>query len=41
MEVFASPEWAVIEAGAALSPQGPSLDFSLIPESPFLILGVI
>lgn len=38
MEAFASPEWIGVEAGASLSPQTPSLDLSLIPESPFLIL---
>jgi hypothetical protein len=41
MEVFASPEWVGIEAGATLPPQVPSLDLSLIPESPFLLLGMI
>lgn len=38
MEVSASPEWVGGEAGAALSPRAPSLDLSLILESPFLIL---
>lgn len=38
MEAFASPEWIGVEAGTSLSPQAPSLDLSLIRESPFFIL---